>query len=101
MGRTVKGLILRRLLGIALTLASLLVALALMIDEAIRGDDWPGWDEGWVLVVFPLGLPAPVAAGLRLAPSRMGDSTWGRITLVTGAIWLWGAALFLVWLTDG
>ena len=101
MRRTVKGLILRRSLGIALTLASLLIALALMIDEAIRGNDWPGWDEGWVLIVFPLGLPAPVAAGLRLASSRMGDGTWRRIGFVTGAIWLWGAALFLVWLTLG
>ena len=40
MRRTVKGLILRRSLGIALTLASLLIAFALMIDEAIRGNDW-------------------------------------------------------------
>jgi hypothetical protein len=41
MRRTVKGLILRRSLGIALTLVSLLVALALMIDEAIRGTTGP------------------------------------------------------------
>jgi hypothetical protein len=101
MRRTVKGLILRRSLGIALTLAALLLALALMLDEAVQGGDWPGWDEGWVLIVFPLGLPAPVAAGLRLAPSRMRDGTWRRIALITGAIWLWGAALFLVWLTIG
>lgn len=98
--RTVKGLTLRQSLGIAVTLAALAAALALMIDEAIRGDDWPGWDEGWVLVVFPLGIPAAIAAGLRVAPSR-GDGPWRRIALVTGAIWLWGAALFLVWLTVG
>jgi hypothetical protein len=93
------GVSLRRSLGIAVTPVALAAALAFVIDGAIQGGDWPGWDEGWVLVVFPLGLPAPVAAGLCVAPSRIGDSTWWRIAVVTGAIWLWGAALFLVWLT--
>jgi hypothetical protein len=31
----------------------------------------------------------------------MGDGSWRRIGFVTGAICLWGAALFLVWQTIG
>jgi hypothetical protein len=35
-----------------------------MVDNAMHGDDWPGWDEAWALVAFPLGIPVAVAAAL-------------------------------------
>ena len=47
----------RQWLGAAV-LGVLAVALALMVADAAEGGDWPGWDEGWAVVAFPLGIPA-------------------------------------------
>ena len=77
--------------------AILTVGFLLMVDHAIRGHDWPGWDEGWVVIAFPLGVPAAVAAGI--AASR-GGSTVLVVAAVTAAVWAWGAALFLAWIAS-
>jgi hypothetical protein len=92
---------LRQSLGVAAALGALVAVLALMIQHALHGGDWPGWDEGWVLVVFPLGISGSVAAAVRVRPSALADVTWPRIAFITGAVWLWGAVLFLVWLAIG
>jgi hypothetical protein len=72
-------------------------SLVLTVDDAAHGSDWPGWDEGWALVVFPLGIPVAVgASGKRLR------AVGGRIiVLVTGAVWLWGAMVFALWFLVG
>ena len=80
---------------VALVLVLLLVgALALGLTDATSGGDWPGWDEGWVVVVFPLGVPLALyaAAGLGRAgrPARVA-------TVGTVAVWLWGASVFVTW----
>ena len=66
-----------------------------MLRQATRGHDWPGWDEGWVLIAFPLGIPAAVAAAV--AASRRGSATL-MVTAVTAAVWIWGVILFLAWI---
>ena len=53
---------LRRVAVGVLVLAVLGASLVLMVDDAAHGGDWPGWDEGWALFVFPLGIPVAVAA---------------------------------------
>lgn len=82
---------------VALGLVLFLVG-ALALTDATLGDDWPGWDEGWALVVFPLGIPFAlyVSAGLARAarPERIA-------TLGTLAVWLWGAAVFVAWFFAG
>jgi hypothetical protein len=72
------------------------LALGLMVVDA-RAGDWPGWDEGWAVVAFPLGIPPAVAAGLGLGRA----ASPRRIALVTFAVWSWGAVLFLAWLVTG
>ena len=37
-----------------------------MLDDAVRSGDWPGWDEAWVPIVFPLGIPLAVTVALTL-----------------------------------
>jgi hypothetical protein len=66
-----------------------------MLQHATRGHDWPGWDEGWVLIAFPLGIPAAVAAAV--AASRRGSAML-MVTAVTAAVWIWGVILFLAWI---
>ncbi len=72
----------------------LLGALVLAFTDATSGGDWPGWDEGWALVVFPFGVPLALyaAAGLGRVgrPARVA-------TIGTLAVWLWGAAVFVTW----
>lgn len=70
----------------------------MMVGDAVAGDDWPGWDEGWAVIVFPLGIPLPVAAGL-VATNR--GSLTERVIVVTAAVWTWGALLFTAWLALG
>ena len=55
--------------------------------DALSGD-WPGWDDGWTLVVFPLGIPLVLWVALRSAR---------RAVVATLAVWAWGAAVFVAW----
>jgi hypothetical protein len=84
-----------------LALAALGGVLVLMVKDAGQGGDWPGWDEGWALVAFPLGIPVAVAAALRLGGTAVRATTVRLVALVTGAVWLWGALLFVLWLVAG
>ena len=86
---------------VVLVLAALGGVLLLMVDDAGRGGDWPGWDEGWALIAFPLGIPVTVAAALGLGGSAVRATTLRLVALVTGAVWLWGAVVFVVWLLVG
>jgi hypothetical protein len=72
----------------------LLGALALWLADATRGGDWPGWDEGWALLVFPLGIPLALFVGARIARAEQR----ARIaTIGTLAVWLWGAVVYVAW----
>jgi hypothetical protein len=73
----------------------------LMVDDAVYGGDWPGWDEAWVLVVFPLGIPVAVAAALVVGGATARATSGRLVALVTGAVWLWGAAVFVAWFVVG
>jgi len=82
-----------------LALVLFLVGAALLgLMDAIAGDDWPGWDEGWALVTFPLGVPLALYVGASIAraerPTRVA-------TIGTLAVWLWGAAVFVTWMVVG
>lgn len=82
-----------RALGLALALL-VVVAAVLMVRDAAVGGDWPGWDEGWALVAFPLGVPVVLAGALAaLSVPRLLRSTIGA----TVAVWAWGAGVFVVW----
>ena len=83
-----------------LVLAALAGVLGLMVEDA-RGGDWPGWDEGWALVAFPLGIPLAVAAALGVGGTAVRATTLRLVALVTGAVWLWGAVVFVVWFVVG
>lgn len=82
----------------AAVLGVLAVALALMVADASVGGDWPGWDEGWAVVAFPLGIPLAVTGGL-IATSAGTFAV--RVAAVTAAVWAWGAIVFLLWLAVG
>ena len=70
----------------------------LMLTDAVDGGDWPGWDEGWALVVFPLGVP--LVLGATLAAARVSRSL--RVTaMATLAVWTWGALVFVLWYVVG
>ena len=84
-----------------LVLAVLAASLVLMVDDAAHGGDWPGWDEGWALVVFPLGIPVAVAAAVGVGGEAQRAVRGRIILLVTGAVWLWGAMLFALWFVVG
>jgi hypothetical protein len=84
------GLNLRQAVPVALIGGFLTFAFVLMVRDATAGGDWPGWDEGWVLAAFTLGVPVVVAATLREMNRR--------VAAVTAAVWSWGALLFLLWL---
>ncbi len=89
-------------IGVAvLVLAALAGVLGLMVEDAGHGDDWPGWDEGWALVAFPLGIPLAVAAALVVGGTAVRATTLRLVALVTGAVWLWGAMVFVVWFVVG
>jgi hypothetical protein len=55
--------------------------------DALSGD-WPGWDDGWTLIVFPLGIP--LVLWLALRRPRL-------VAVATLAVWAWGAAVFVAW----
>ncbi len=82
-------------LGLVLFLVG---AAALGLMDAIAGDDWPGWDEGWALVAFPLGIPLALYAGAGIARAERRTRV---ATIGTLAVWLWGAAVFVAWLIFG
>ncbi len=82
----------------AAVLGVLAVGFALMVADAAAGGDWPGWDDGWAVVVFPLGIPLAVGSGLAVAAE---GSQVARVAVVTAAVWAWGAVLFLAWLAFG
>ena len=84
-----------------LVLAALAGSFALMVDDALYGDDWPGWDEAWALVAFPLGIPVAVAGALIVGGPAARATSARLVALVTGAVWLWGAAVFVVWVVVG
>jgi hypothetical protein len=86
---------------VVLTLAALVASFALMVDDATHGGDWPGWDEAWALVAFPLGIPMAVAAALGFGGIAARNASVRLVVLVTGAVWLWGAAVFVFWLLVG
>jgi hypothetical protein len=76
----------------------LCLAFAMMVGDAVVGGDWPGWDEGWAVLAFPLGVPVAVAA----ATGLLGRSRFRlRVLGVTAAVWAWGAVVFLLWLAFG
>ena len=82
----------------AAVLGVLAATLVVMVADAVVGEDWPGWDEGWAVVVFPLGVPLAVASGLAVAAEA---SQGTRVAAVTAAVWAWGAVLFMGWLAFG
>jgi small-conductance mechanosensitive channel len=92
---------LRHTAAVGLVLAALAASFVLMVDDAIHGGDWPGWDEAWVLIVFPLGIPVAVAAALGVGGAAARATSARVVALVTGAVWVWGAAVFVVWFTVG
>jgi small-conductance mechanosensitive channel len=92
---------LRQASVVTLVLAALAVSFLLMVDDAVHSGDWPGWDEAWVLIVFPLGIPLAVAAAVSVAGSAARASSARLVALVTGAVWLWGSAVFVVWFVLG
>lgn len=82
----------------AAVLGVLAITLALMVADAGAGGDWPGWDEGWAVVAFPLGVPLAVACGLLVTATC---TLRARVAAVTAAVWSWGALVFLAWLALG
>ena len=82
-------------------LAALAGSFGLMVDDAVHGGDWPGWDEAWAVVAFPLGVPVVVAAALSVGGAAVRTTSARLVALVTGAVWLWGAAVFVVWFLVG
>jgi len=87
---------LRLTLLAAATVVFLAAATALMIGDAVVGGDWPGWDDGWAVIAFPLGMPPAVAVGLAAGGSRL-----RTVGSVTAAVWAWGGAVFVAWLLLG
>jgi hypothetical protein len=55
--------------------------------DALSGD-WPGWDDGWTLIVFPLGIP--LALWLALRELRLA-------AVATLAVWAWALLVFVAW----
>jgi hypothetical protein len=74
--------------------AVLALGFALMLVDASSGD-WPGWDEGWALVAFPVGVPFAVSIGVGASVDDGVD--WRLVGLTTLAVWSWGAILFVAW----
>jgi hypothetical protein len=82
-------------LGLVLFLVG---AATLGLMDATAGGDWPGWDEGWALITFPIGVPLALYLGAGVAKA---DSPTRVATFGTLAVWLWGAAVFVTWLVIG
>jgi small-conductance mechanosensitive channel len=92
---------LRQASVVTLVLGALAASFVLMVDDAVTSGDWPGWDEAWVLIAFPLGIPLAVATALSVGGSAARATTGRLVALVTVAVWLWGAAVFVVWFILG
>ena len=95
------GLLRLRIGVVAVLVAAFAGVLGLMVADAGQGGDWPGWDDGWALVAFPLGIPFAVAAALGVGGTAVSATTLRLVALVTAAVWLWGAVLFVVWVVVG
>jgi hypothetical protein len=76
----------------------LVVAGALGVADIILGGDWPGWDEGWALIAFPLGVPLALYASAGIAKPETRAQVAATGTL---AVWVWGAAVVVVWFFVG
>lgn len=92
---------LRQTTAVALLLAALAASFVLMVDDAVNSGDWPGLDEAWVLIVFPLGIPVAIAAALSTGGPAVRATSARLVAVVTGAVWLWGGAIFVVWFILG
>ena len=92
---------LRQITIALLVLAALAGSFVLMVDDAVSRGDWPGWDEAWAVVTFPLGIPVAVAAALGVMGPTRRTSSARLVVVVTGAVWLWGALVFVVWFALG
>jgi hypothetical protein len=92
---------LRQTSALVLVFGALAASFVLMVDDAVNSGDWPGWDEAWVLIVFPLGIPVAVAASLSVGGPAARATSARLVALVTGAVWLWGAAVFVAWFLLG
>jgi hypothetical protein len=92
---------LRQTSVVVLVLVALAGSLGLMVDDAVNRGHWLGWDEAWALVAFPLGIPVAVAAALGLGGPAVRTTRAPLVALVTSAVWLWGAAVFVVWFMVG
>jgi hypothetical protein len=87
-----------RALPLLVAAAFVAAVFLLMLTDAVDGGDWPGWDEGWALVAFPLGVPLVLAAALAAARvSRPLRAT----AMTTLAVWTWGALVFVLWYVVG
>jgi len=87
-----------RALPLLVAAAFVAAVFLLMLTDAVDGGDWPGWDEGWALVAFPLGVPLVLGAALAAA----GVSRPLRVTAMTTlAVWTWGALVFVLWYVVG
>jgi hypothetical protein len=92
---------LRQVSVVTLLLGVLAASFVLIVDYAVQSGDWPGWDEAWVLIVFPLGIPLAVAAALSVGGAAAQATSARLVALVTSAVWLWGSAVFVVWFILG
>lgn len=91
-----------RAAALILTVLVLGAALSLMAFDAMESGSWPGWDEGWALFAFPLGIPLAIAAGITASHRLVEARGIGLLSLgATLAVWLWGAAIFAVWFALG
>jgi hypothetical protein len=97
----VKSVSVRQTTVVLLVLAALMASLTLMVDDAVYRGDWPGWDEAWALVAFPLGIPVAVAVALGVGGPAARATGARLVALVTGAVWLWGAVVFVIWFVLG
>jgi hypothetical protein len=88
----------RRSRAVLVLVLFLVGALTLGLTDATAGGDWPGWDEGWALVAFPLGVPLALYLGAGIWKA---DSPARVATIGTLAVWLWGAAVFVTWFFGG
>ena len=87
-----------RAAALILTVLVLGAGFALMSFDAMQGGDWPGWDEGWALFAFPLGIPLAILVGLSVSVRFASQRGIGALGLgATLAVWLWGAGVFAVW----
>lgn len=87
-----------RALPLLVAAAFVAAVFLLMLTDAVDGGDWPGWDEGWALIAFPLGVP--LVLGAALAAARV-SRPLGVTAMASLAVWTWGALVFVLWYVVG